>query len=653
MHILLILFVGLPQDYVKIVLNNEYEQAMTYCENMISQGRNSYEWSLEQGDLYLDKLNDFEKAASIYQHLTDEYPKKDGWLHYRLAVALEMAEQYLNSAKQYEIVATQFRKAPLDSFALSGVERCFKKNYQDPVAKVNGQTVTRLELDEYMANMSPFAKKDPFAVLDQMILQILIRQKAVEYQIDTTEVFMQFMQDTRRGQLIDEVYSTDVMAAAVPTEKAIKKYYKKNKENYLVREQIRGKEIIVESDSLAQFLLDTLTKNIASFDTLAKQFSTAGSAQNGGYMGIVYKDVRPEPIDKALFKASVNEIIGIIEHDNKYGIYMVTEHREARYRDIDEVRSQIESNLKAENLTDVEAKFIKKLRKKASIKIFDDVIEDTTEESKSKAVALVNGREILKQDILIRSESQPQFGKISVSQPEQFKELLDIIINEELKLEYGEVNDYYLNDGYLAKLIDNRNKFLENGLYNKVVVEAVKVDSLEVRKYYDEHKEEFIIPETVTAKEIVVHSKDLAQELRARALAEPALFDSLAKEHSTAMNANRGGLTGVLRRGMRPQVFDDIAFTVEVNTISNIFLVNDTTFSFITVIERTPTEYRSFEDVQPSIETNMLRGQQREVADAFLNKIKEDADVEILLETEDQSSEETDIPEPEQPRIDE
>jgi len=653
MNILLLLLMGLPQDYVNMVLNDEYTQALTYCETMIIQGKDTYEWTLEQGDLYLDKLNDFEKAVVVYQQLVDQYPKKGGWLHYRLAIALEMAEQYLNSAKEYEIVATQYRQAPLDSFALNGVERCFKKNYQDPVAVVNGQTVTRLELDEYMSNLSPFAKKDPLAVLDQMILQILIRQKALEYGIDTTEVFIQYMEDTRRGQMIDEVYATDVMEKATPTEKEIKKYYKKNKENYLVKEQIRGKELIVESDSLAQSLIDILENDIASFDSLAKQYSTAGNAQNGGYMGIVFKGVRPEPIDKALFKAKVNEIIGIIEHDNKFGIYMVTEHRPARYRNLEEVQSQIEANLKADNLATVEAKLLKDLRKKATIKVFESVIQDTSEESRSKAVALVNDREISKEAVLVRNELQPQFGKVEVAQPEQFKELLNIMINEGLKQEYGERNDYYLNDGYVAKMIEQRNKFLENGLYHKIVVEPVSVDSSEVIAYYDEHKEEFIIPESVTAKEIIVHSKDLAKELRAQIVADPALFDSLAKVHSKTINASRGGLTGALRRGMRPKVFDDIAFNIEIGKISTIFSTDDTTFSFITVIERAPTDYRSFEDVQPSIETNILRRKQRAAADEFLTGINENAEIEILLKTEDGSSEEPEIPDQETPDVEE
>jgi peptidyl-prolyl cis-trans isomerase C len=639
MDLLLILLMGLPQDYVNTVLDQKYEEAVTYCEQMVAQGKNTYEWTLETGDLYLDKLNDFEKAVSIYQGLIDQYSKKDGWLYYRLAVALEMSEEYLNSAKAYEIVATQYRKPPLDSFALSGVERCFKKNYQDPVAVINGQTVTRLEFDEFMAKMSPFAKKDPHAVLDQMILQILIHQSACENRIDTTKLFKGFMDDARSAQLLEEVYAVEVIARATPTEKEIKKYYKKNKENYLVREQIRAKEIIVESDSLARMLLDSLQKDIASFDTLAKQYSTAGSAQNGGYTGIIYKDVRPEPIDKALFKADVNTLIGIIENDGKYGIYTVTEHRPARYRELEEVQTQIETNLKAENLANTEAKFMKDLRKKASIDMFEDVIQDTTEQSMEKVVAIVNGREIFKKDVAARNEIQPQFGKVQIDQPEQLKELLSVMVDEDLKREYGERNKYFLNDGYIAKINEHRTKLLENGLYNKVVVEAVTVDSAEVRAYYDDHKAEFLVPESVTAKEIVVHEKQLANDLRKQLLADPALFDSLAQEHSKAITASRGGLTGALRRGMRPKVFDDIAFTIAVNTISKVFATDDTTFNIITVTERTPSTYRPFEEVQPSIEMNILRRDQRALADSFLNDLKENADIEILLENEEEGSE--------------
>lgn len=634
MNLLLIIIMGLPQDYVNKVLDQEYEQALTYCETMVAQGKNAYEWTLEQGDIYLDKLYDFKKAEDIYQQLIDEYSKKDGWLYYRLALALEMSQEYLSSAKAYEIVATQYRKPPLDSFSLNGVERCFKKNYQDPVAVVNGQTVTRLEFDEFMAQMSSFAKKDPHAILDQMILHILIHQSAREHRIDTTENFRRSMNEARRAQILDEVYAVEVIAKAAPTEKEIKKYYKKNKDNYLVREQIRAKEIILESDSLAQMLLDSLEKDITRFDTLAKQYSVASSAQGGGYMGIVYRDVRPEPIDRALFKADVNALVGVIEHDGKYGIYTVTEHRPARYRELEEVRTQIETNIKAENLANTEAKFMKDLRKKALIRMFDDVIEDTGQQNMDRAVAVVNAREILKKDVVARNEIQPQFGKVQIDEPESFKELLSTMIDDGLKREHGERNKYFLNDGYIVKMSEQRTRLLENGLYNKAVVEAVIVDSAEVRAFYDEHKEEFLIPESITAKEIVVHSKQAAEDLRRQLLDDPALFDSLAQEHSKAITANRGGLTGALRRGMRPKAFDDIAFTVTINRISKVFATDDTTFNIITVTERTPTTYRPFEEVRPGIATNIMRSKQRVLADEFLNELKERADVEILLEKE-------------------
>ncbi|HEC78457.1 MAG TPA: hypothetical protein ENI34_04855 [candidate division WOR-3 bacterium] len=640
MNLILLLFMALPQDYINLIMEQKYDEALQYCEEMISRGRDTYKWEIERADIYLDKLQDYDEAVKLYKELTEKYQKKDGWLYYRLALACELNENYLDAAKAYEVVATKYRKAPLDSFALNGVERCFKKNYQEYVALVNGYKITRLELDEELGKRSPFARKDEKAMLDQMILQRLLYENALNYGIPKTELFKEEMSNSRRSLLLDEVYATEVIEKSKPSEKDMKKYYYKNRKNYMIREQVRGKEIVVESDSLAQFLLDSLKKDIASFDSLAKLYSTARSKASGGNMGIVYKGVRPKPVDKALFKAELNKVIGVIPFDDKFGIYIVTDHKPKRYRKFEEVKNQIETALKAENLKKVEKKFLKKLRKRAKIKIYSKKVENDSILSEDRVVAVVNGREILYKDVEVRNASQPQFAKTDLSREEEFKKLLDKMIDDELKLEFGERHKYFLNDGYIAKLKDARKRLMESGLYRKVVVEAVSVDSQEVKDFYKEHKEDFKIPEIVRCKEIVVDSLPLAEELRTILKQTPEKFDSLAREHSKAPTAKRGGVTGTIRRGMKPKKYEEIAFKLEPGEISKVFSADDSTYTILTVVEHNPASYRTFEEVKKSIETNLLRQKQRDVANEFIEKIKAEAKIEIFL-SEEKPKEET------------
>lgn len=631
MNLILLLFMALPQDYMNLIMQGKYVDAVNYCDVMIDKGKDVFKWQIEKGDIYLDKIGDFGKATEIYSNVIEKHKKKDGWYHYRLALALEMNEDYLNAAKSYEVVATQFRKFPLDSFALNGVERCFKKNYQDFVATIDGYNITRLELDELIAKRSTFAKRDEKAILDQMIVMRLLFVSAIKNSVRETDFFKDAMEDKKKSLLLEEINAVEIAGKALPTEKKMKKYYRKNKKNFELREEIKGKEIIVESDSLAKFLLDSLEKDIESFNTLAKLHSTASTKRSSGNMGVVYRDSKPKSVDKVLFKAKLNELIGIIQFDDKFGIYLVTEHKPKRRREFDKVRNQIEATLKAENIKSLEEKFMKNLKKKAKFEIYEDIMSDSARVTEDKVVAIVNGREILRSFVEKRNESQPNFARVNLTDSEELKKLLNTIIEEELKIEWAERKKYFLNDGFVAKWKVETEGLMANGLYRKIVVDAVSIDSQEVKDYYEEHKEEFKILETVKCQEIVVDSLNFAKEIRKFLLENPEKFDSLAKEHSIAPTGKRGGTTGSIRKGTKPKKFEDIAFKLPVGSISKVFSVDDSTYTVIKLVEHNPVTYRTFNEVGKNIETGLLRQKQREVADAFLAKVREEAEIEIFL----------------------
>ncbi len=644
---------SVPQDYINLLMEENYEAAKNYCEEMAAKAK-TYEWKIELGDLYFDKLSDYDKAEAIYRDIIKEYPQKDGRVHYRLGLVLEMKEDYLNAAKQYEIVATRYRKSPLDSFALTGVERCFKKNYQDTVATIDGYNITRLELDDRIAKASPFGKRDERSVLDQMILERLLYTNALKYKVYEMDVYKEAINQHRRTGLLDEVRATDVVARAKPTEKEMRAYYTKNKTNYKLNEEIKGKEIILESDSLAKFVSDSLKKDINSFDTLAKLYSTAPTKSSGGNMGIVYRGTKPKEVEEVLFKAKLNTLTEIVKFDNKFGIFIVTEHKPERYRTYEEVKTQVEAAAQSEKTQKIENEFIKALKERAKIEIYKDSLAyDSLSTPKERTVARVNGRIVTIGEVEKMNKTQPRFGQVNLAIREEFEKLLNTMIEEDLKLEWAEKNKYFLNDGYISKFQEAKKRALEQALYTRIVIETVTVDSTEVKKYYQEHKEDMKIPETVRAKEIVVKSREEAMKIREELvkfygkrpcflpifpkkvkITDFARFDSLVKEYSIAGTKARNGEVGLLRRGIRPKEFEDVAFRLKVNELSPVFLVGDSNWTIITVTEHTPATYRPFDETKQAIEMNLKREKQRKVADEFLAKIKQEADIKIMLPEE-------------------
>jgi peptidyl-prolyl cis-trans isomerase C len=644
MFLVLALILTLPQDYMNLVMTGQYEEAIEYCEEMIQKNKDPQMWKLEKGDVYYNKLLDFQKAAAIYQDVVENYKQKNGWAYYRLAQVLEMKEDFLNSAKMYEIVATRFRKAPLDSFSLTGVERCFKKNYQDYVASIDGYKITRLELDEKTGRGGQFARSDERGVLDGMVTERLIYANAIIQDVKSTEFFQDNFRIRSRMLLLDEVRAVEVMQKATPTEKQMKKYFEENKENYKIREQVMGKEIVVTSDSLAQVILDSLRKDPTSFDTLAKLYSNQPTARSGGRMGVVYRGHKPKPVEDVLFTIKPENLTDIVPFDSLYGIYYVASYKAEEYRTFEEVEKQIESQVKSANLQKAETELTERLKKKAKLAVYNDsiiaVLKDTTEQSKEVVLASVNGRSITWADVKERNEAMtPQFAKLDLTKPDKVEELINTIFDEELRLELAWREKYFLYDGYIVQLKDAIKTIMDQGLYKKVVLDEVAIDSQSVAKFYEEHIEEFKMPESARVHEILSKTKEAADKVYKLVMANPEAFDSLAAEYSIGASHLRGGESGLIRRGMMGEEYEKILFNLKVGGISHVFSTKENVWTIIKMVEYYPEHYRSLDEVRHIIESRMRREQQSELATAFLTGIREQADIQIFLPEEEPETE--------------
>jgi len=88
------------------------------------------------------------------------------------------------------------------------------------------------------------------------------------------------------------------------------------------------------------------------------------------------------------------------------------------------------------------------------------------------------------------------------------------------------------------------------------VVRTLRVPSAEVRRYYQENPHEFQRPEQVRVRQIVVATEDEAQKVLDQLLNEKADFAALARQKSTAPEAEEGGNLGFFAMGEMPGEFN-------------------------------------------------------------------------------------------------
>jgi parvulin-like peptidyl-prolyl isomerase len=172
---------------------------------------------------------------------------------------------------------------------------------------------------------------------------------------------------------------------------------------------------------------------------------------------------------------------------------------------------------------------------------------------------------------------------------------------------------------------------MDQALYRKVVLDAIVIDSQAVAAFYEEHLEEFKMPESARVHEILSDTKEAAVKVHELVMANPEAFDSLAVEYSIGPSSLRGGETGLIRRGMMGEKYDDILFSLKIGDISDVFSTKENVWTIIKMVEYYPEHYRSLDEVRHIIENRMRREQQGELATSFLAGIKEEADIQVFL----------------------
>jgi peptidyl-prolyl cis-trans isomerase SurA len=176
--------------------------------------------------------------------------------------------------------------------------------------------------------------------------------------------------------MIRKLIDQKVGARIIITPLEVKNYYNSNKDSFMQPEEIKLSTILIkptkeqggESGSL-QLIRDLMKrlKEGSNFEGLAKEYSDAPGASEGGSMGYVKKgDLMPQ-IEEIVFGLKEGEITGIIKSPLGYHVFKVDEKRIRRMRELAEVRQDIEEFLYREKASQRLKGWIDSLSKSAYI----------------------------------------------------------------------------------------------------------------------------------------------------------------------------------------------------------------------------------------------------------------------------------------------
>lgn len=550
----------LDSVYFYYVENRLPEALMLIQQNLNNRHLNREQrltMMLELGDYYLDKVNNYSAAESVYQQILREYPRHrfTAEVLYRLALVQEMQEKYSDAAKNYEQVAISYIKSPYAQDALDAIERCFRKNYQERVAFVNGYPITRIELDDRIsrnpASYESFEAK--LHLLDTMIDSRLLYEAALSAGLNNDPQIRKTISDIQNRQMFQIWYDRHVTAKSEPREKELRAIYKKNIARYTIPEKVQGYQLAVTSKTLCDSLRALLVADTSKWDSLVRIFSITPDKDRGGNMGMFARGIHPKPIEDVAFKLKTGDISQPVAIGDTYYLIRITKHEPKKIRPYDEVKNQISVEIRQERAETIFEQEIARLKKKATL------IQDTLALEQNKdTLAIINGVPITRALLEERLNDIPPFFRGQFETPEGKRRILDQLIIEKLLLKESEREKIWLANRVVDQLINRRPAVLIYAYRKRETSDKVKLDSVILYAEYKKTINDFKEPTRARCREMVTRSRSKAEQLRRWAIAGkiPAMLHGMAFAATDELQAQK--LAGILKETTNP---DSIAAT--------------------------------------------------------------------------------------------
>lgn len=243
----------------------------------------------------------------------------------------------------------------------------------------------------------------------------------------------------------------------------------------------------------------------------------------------------------------------------------------------------------------------------------------------NRILAKVNGEVITVRDFNGRIDKLPkQYQDIVKSQKKNY---LDDLIMEKLLYKKALTENIDKDKDTQDIIAEATKKIIIARLVEKEVEKKVRVSDEEVKKYYDEHSEEFMMPERWRASHILVDTADEANAIKQN-LAQGASFEEIAKEKSKDPTATSGGDIGYFSKGQLVPEFEEECFRLKVGEVGNV-VKTQFGYHIIKLTDKKNPEVQPFDSVKDMVKRELERSKKKDLLDNMMSDAKGSAKIVI------------------------
>lgn len=259
--------------------------------------------------------------------------------------------------------------------------------------------------------------------------------------------------------------------------------------------------------------------------------------------------------------------------------------------------------------------------------------------SASAAVlATVNGHSITSEEVesVLMEGTQGRFSTLpKEKQDELQKRVVDGLIMQELVFEEAKKSGVLKSDEYKKEyedVVKRIEKQLATRVWQKQVLDGLKVSDKEVKDYYASHAADFEQKEKVHARHILVKTEEEAKKIVAalKGLSGEKLkakFIEEAKAKSTGPSGPKGGDLGFFEQGQMVPEFNDAVFSMKVGTVTAKPVKTQFGYHVIYLEEKQAGKKATLEESKTFIEQRIKQEKFQKEMDAKMKSLKDAAKI--------------------------
>lgn len=244
------------------------------------------------------------------------------------------------------------------------------------LSSFNGQTITLGEFNQLWDQIPENYKLQLTKrnVLDQIISEKLLIQEAKNRSLEQDKDVLEQIKKTTEQILVQSLIEKEIIGKVKVDDQEALTYYEENKDNFITKEQVYLYNILVETEEVAQDILEKL-KAGGDFIELAKEKSTGPSAAQGGDLGYVSKGELIPEIENVIFALEIGNISDIIKSEYGFHILKVTDKKPEVLKTFEEVKEEIVQTLLSTKQKEAFDNLLEEIKSQVTIEINEEALK--------------------------------------------------------------------------------------------------------------------------------------------------------------------------------------------------------------------------------------------------------------------------------------